>query len=125
LDQFSGNLEEMDAAVQGEMEGDNWKLLRGVGEEGTVATLDRMVLEKRRIAMKMVGPGTPEVRGEARMNIYMTKMEGKKKFDKKVKRCPLLDVELGCPLCVEVVCLRCKRVLSKRWSVRVKTTKQT
>jgi hypothetical protein len=86
LDQFSGNLEEMDAAVQGEMEGDDWKLLRGVGEEGTVATLDRMVLEKRRIAMKMVGPGTPEVCCEAMMNIYMTKMKGKKKFEKSIKR---------------------------------------
>lgn len=56
--------QEMDADMQGQVEGDNWKLERGPGEEGPGASPNRMVLKKRRISMKMAGPGAPEARGE-------------------------------------------------------------
>jgi hypothetical protein len=54
----------MDASVQGQVEGDNRKLKRGTGEEGLGTPPNRLVLKKRRITRKMIGPGMPEARGE-------------------------------------------------------------
>jgi hypothetical protein len=76
LDWLSGDLDEdgqasqeMDAAVQGRMAAKDWEMVRGVGKEGYGDAPGRMVLKKRKLATKLIGPGTPEVRGESRVKL--------------------------------------------------------
>jgi hypothetical protein len=75
MDWLSGDLEEndqasqeMDVAVQGRMAAEDWKMVQGVGKEGFGAP-DRMALKKRKIATKMIRPGTPEARGKIRVKL--------------------------------------------------------
>uniref|UniRef100_A0ACD5XFK3 Uncharacterized protein n=1 Tax=Avena sativa TaxID=4498 RepID=A0ACD5XFK3_AVESA len=56
--------QEMDASVQGQVEGDNRELERRAGEEGLGTSPSKLVLKKRRITWEMIGPETPEACGE-------------------------------------------------------------
>jgi hypothetical protein len=51
------------------MAAEDWKMVQGVGKEGFGDTPDRMALKKRKIATKLIGPGTPEARGEIRVKL--------------------------------------------------------
>jgi hypothetical protein len=47
----------------------DWEMVRGVGKEGYGDAPGRMVLKKRKLATKLIRPGTPEVRGESRVKL--------------------------------------------------------
>ena len=74
MDWFSGDLEkdgqvaqEMDAAVQGEVENAAKLVVHLPGGEGSGASAARLAMKKRKVMNKVLGPGTPEARGEARV----------------------------------------------------------
>ncbi|XP_051213052.2 uncharacterized protein [Lolium perenne] len=76
LEKPAGNLEEncqasqeMDAVVQGKLAANHWELVREAGEEGFGNASDRLALKKRKLMMKMTGPGTPEARGDIRVKL--------------------------------------------------------
>jgi hypothetical protein len=48
----------MDAAMEGGLAANHWELVRGAGDKGFGDASDRQALKKRKIVMKMTGPGT-------------------------------------------------------------------